>query len=55
MHEPTLEHLLRRLQQVERANHTWRLAAMAASVVLGVVVLMGATAGPGRHPWGSCG
>jgi hypothetical protein len=50
MPEPTVDHLLRRLQRVERANHTWRLAAVTASAVLGVLVLLGATGRQGTTP-----
>jgi hypothetical protein len=50
MHVPTLEHILQRLQQVERANVRWRLATVAVSLVLGVVILLGATEGPGTMP-----
>jgi hypothetical protein len=50
MHALTLEHILQRLQRVERANVRWRLATVAVSLVLGVVSLLGATQGPGTMP-----
>src|SRR5919198_366091 len=50
MHAPTLDHILQRLQQVERANVRWRLATITVSLLLGVVILLGATGGPGTMP-----
>jgi hypothetical protein len=50
MHEPTLSQILQRLQQVERVNHWWKLASITASVLLGIVVLLGAAGEQGTTP-----